>query len=73
MTDIEHKQFQALKEWYAKRKEKLIKLGWKYSGESYIHEDGVLIVVLLCGKNKHYLQVTIDGNVSFAPTTMNCF
>lgn len=73
MTNIEQKQFQALKDWYMKQKDKFKRLGWKHSGESYICDDGTLIVVLLCGRNRHYLQVSTGGNVCFAPVRMSCF
>jgi hypothetical protein len=73
MTEVEQTQLRALRNWYAKRKSRLEKYGWEYSRETYIHDDGTLVVVLLCGGNRHYLQVSTEGNVCFAPATMNCF
>lgn len=73
MTEAEQKQLQALKNWHMEQKGKLKKYGWKYSGKAHIHDDGTLVVVLLCGRNRHYLQVSTDGNVCFAPVTMDCF
>jgi hypothetical protein len=70
MTEVEQTQLQALRNWYVKRKNRLKKFGWKYSRETNIHDDGTLVVVLLCGRNRHYLQVSTDGNVCFAPVTM---
>jgi predicted site-specific integrase-resolvase len=73
MTEIEQIQFNAFKTWYLKRKDKLKRFGWKYSGESYLHDDRTLIVVLLNDKNRHFLQVTTKGEIAFAPMRMTCF
>lgn len=73
MTEIEQMQCQMLKNWYECKKDKLKKLRWRYGGEAYTHDDGTLVVVMLCGRNRHYLQVSMDGNVCFAPVTMSCF
>jgi len=74
MTEIEQVQVNALKYWWVKRKEKAKKLGWKFEGNCYKHDDGTLIVIMLdSSNNKHFLQVSTNGNICFAPTKMTCF
>lgn len=74
LGEIEQIQLNALKTWWAKRKEKAKKLGWKYGRKSYIREDGALMITMLDGSNnKHFLKVSTDGEVCFEPATMTCF
>lgn len=74
LTETEQIQINALRHWWAKIKEKAKKLGWKYGKESYKHKNGTLVVILLdASGNKHFLQISTTGDISFAPATMSCF
>ena len=56
MTEIEQVQANALKYWWVKRKEKAKKLGWKFEGNCYKHDDGILIVIMLVNFMKIFIQ-----------------
>ena len=47
--------------------------GWQYAEEGYSRNNGTIVLTMLDSRGrKHWLQVTIKGNVSFAPV-MFCY
>lgn len=67
LEELTLEQKAAIKEFWAKAKPK----GWKYTRQIRATMDNALIITLLDPSgNKHWLQVTVDGNVRFRPTKL---